>query len=200
MAALTLQLPFHNSSEISPEFPSRHQNPGDNSGDEDPLLYLCWRQQSCSSCLAASKVCILNLHPQPPPPPFQLLASLTDPHICPLGTRERWELRAAPLGCNVSTITFLSSFVSVLGTLALLLVGWAAVVAGRAGWRGLRRAWMRGGSGSGIGIGIGGDGGDGGWRWVNRRGRDRRVLVFVEEGRGGGGGCGNNGERRPLLG
>lgn len=40
-------------------------------------------------------------------------------YICPLGSKERWELRAQPLGCNASTLTVLSVFVAVLGTLTL---------------------------------------------------------------------------------
>lgn len=62
VAALGLHLPpSPNTSEISPEFLRRHHNKkhgDDGSGDDaDPLLYFCWRQQSCGPCLEASKAC-----------------------------------------------------------------------------------------------------------------------------------------------
>ncbi|KLJ06856.1 hypothetical protein EMPG_17655, partial [Blastomyces silverae] len=63
--ALGLLLPSHNTStlEISPEFLRRHRpkhrdgRGGGDGKDEDPLLYFCWRQQSCGSCLKASAEC-----------------------------------------------------------------------------------------------------------------------------------------------
>ncbi|OJD15970.1 hypothetical protein ACJ73_08923, partial [Blastomyces percursus] len=63
-AALGLRLPGYNTStlEISPEFLRRHHpkhrdGRGGDGKDEDPLLYFCWRQQSCGSCLQASGEC-----------------------------------------------------------------------------------------------------------------------------------------------
>ncbi|KAF8866614.1 hypothetical protein BDZ45DRAFT_278036 [Acephala macrosclerotiorum] len=61
-----------------------------------------------------SQTCIPN--PYSPP----LFAPFHNPDICPLWY-ERWELRTKPLGCYVSTITFLSVIVTVIST--LLIVG-----------------------------------------------------------------------------
>ncbi|KKZ65533.1 hypothetical protein EMCG_08606 [[Emmonsia] crescens] len=209
-AAATLGLhlppPSPNTSEISPEFLRRHHNKkhgdGGSGDDADPLLYFCWRQQSCGPCLEASKACSWCPGSSTCVPnrfPFPLLAPLTASSICPLGPRERWELRATPLGCDVSTLTFLTSIVSVLGTLVLVLVGWGVVVLGRKGWRAV-------GSGGRKGrewdwdwdLGLGFDGrsrgrGRSGRRWLDRR-AGRRVVVVVEEGAGRGAE-----ERRPLL-
>ncbi|RAK97003.1 uncharacterized protein BO80DRAFT_199674 [Aspergillus ibericus CBS 121593] len=53
----------------------------------DPLFYLCWRRQSCNSCLKGDVPCswcavvFINLHPQPhlhpDPRPSSLLADLS---------------------------------------------------------------------------------------------------------------------------
>lgn len=52
-----------------------------------------------------------------------ILAPIRSTDICPLGSKERWELRAQPLGCYASTLTVLSVIVSVLGVLALGVLG-----------------------------------------------------------------------------
>ncbi|KAF9889756.1 hypothetical protein FE257_007062 [Aspergillus nanangensis] len=92
----------------------------------DPLFYLCWRRQSCKWCLqgdvpcswcAISSTCVPNRSHLP------ILAPLGSSQICPLGSKERWELRAAPFGCNVSTTTFLATVVGVLGTLVAVALG-----------------------------------------------------------------------------
>ncbi|KAL2380188.1 hypothetical protein BDBG_00223 [Blastomyces gilchristii SLH14081] len=227
-AALELHLPSEKNStlEISPEFLRRHRpkhrdGRGGDGKDEDPLFYICWQQQSCGSCLKASVECSWcpgSSTCVPNRSLFPLLAPLTSSAICPLAARERWELRAAPLGCNVSTFTLLTGVVSVLGTLALVLVGWCGVVLGRKGWRaaevwrrdrgrtwgydygyGVRRGRGRDhGYGYGYGYGYGNGNGNGRGRDHGRE-RDRgtrrwverggeRRLVFVVEE-----------ERRPLL-
>ncbi|PGH01344.1 hypothetical protein GX51_05275 [Blastomyces parvus] len=205
-AELELHLPSHNTStaEISPEFLRRHRpkhrdgRGGDaDADDEDPLLYFCWQQQSCGSCLEASVACSWcpgSTTCVPNRAPFPLLAPLTTPAICPLAARERWELRAAPLGCNVSTLTFLTGVVSVLGTLVLVFVGWAVVVLGRKGWRavGVRVGRRKRGVGRdgfrdyGSGRGRGPDRDRRTGRWDGRE-AERRLVFMVEE------------ERRPLL-
>lgn len=48
-----------------------------------------------------------------------ILAPIRSANICPLGSKERWELRAQPLGCSASTFTVLSVIVTVLGVLTL---------------------------------------------------------------------------------
>ncbi|KAJ5628112.1 hypothetical protein N7490_010340 [Penicillium lividum] len=94
------------------------------SDDNDPLFHLCWRRQSCSQCLtevncswcAISSTCVPNAGRVP------ILAPIGSDQICPLGSKERWEMRSRPLGCNVSTLTFLSVIVSVSGTVALFAI------------------------------------------------------------------------------
>ncbi|EEH08343.1 predicted protein [Histoplasma capsulatum G186AR] len=198
--ALELHLPSRriNASDMSPEFLRRHHlKHGNGRGDDheedkdDPLLHFCWQQQRCGSCLEASRACSWCPDSSTCVPnrfPFPLLAPLTSPSICPLGSRERWELRAAPLGCNVSTLTFMTGAVSVSGTLLLVFVGWVIVVLGRKVWRAVRfrgggRERRRGRSGSDWRFDFNGRGGG---RWWNL-GSGRRIVAIVEQ------------ERRPLL-
>jgi hypothetical protein len=54
---------------------------------------------------------------------FPLLAPIRYSSICALGS-ERFELRTAGLGCQVSTITFLTAVVAVLSTVFGVLVLW----------------------------------------------------------------------------
>ncbi|KAJ5127231.1 hypothetical protein N7448_008010 [Penicillium atrosanguineum] len=75
----------------------------------DPLFNICWSRQSCSSCLAGDVACS-----------WCAIPPLRSTHICPLGAKERWELRALPFGCSVSTTTFLSTAVAALSTVALI--------------------------------------------------------------------------------
>ncbi|KAJ5332581.1 uncharacterized protein N7506_006364 [Penicillium brevicompactum] len=106
----------------------------------DPLFYLCWRRQSCSSCLsgtepcswcAISSTCVPNTARVP------IFAPIGAEGICPLGSKERWELRTQPFGCHASTLTVLSVLVAVLGTVALGGIGVLLV------WfvRRVRRRW-----------------------------------------------------------
>lgn len=66
-----------------------------------------------------------------------ILAPIHATQICPLGLKERWELRALPFGCNVSTLTFLSIVVAVVGMVALIGIGLVVF------WfvRSVRRRW-----------------------------------------------------------
>lgn len=52
-----------------------------------------------------------------------ILGPLGSKEICPLGSNERWELRALPFGCYVSTFTVLSVLGTVIGML-LSVVLW----------------------------------------------------------------------------
>ncbi|KAJ6109228.1 hypothetical protein N7486_001462 [Penicillium sp. IBT 16267x] len=95
------------------------------SDDSDPLFYLCWRRQSCSECLTdevSCSWCAISSTCVPNPGRFPILAPIGSDQICPLGSKERWELRARPLGCNASTLTVLSVIISISGTLALLAI------------------------------------------------------------------------------
>ncbi|GAT29441.1 metallopeptidase Mip1 [Aspergillus luchuensis] len=143
----------------------------------------------------------------PNPSLLPILSPLHSSQICPLGSKERWELRAIPFGCYVSTTTFLTGVVGVLGTLAVLgliaLGGWVGRgVRRRGGWKGLPVVFgngIRGGNWRGVVVfsrwGGGRRGGDGGGGILGG-GED-------EEGAGGGRRAGDGGEedeRRPLLG
>jgi len=57
---------------------------------------------------------------------IQILAPIGNPDICPLWS-ERWELRTRPLGCHISTITFLTCIVSVLSTFVVILLIWGGL-------------------------------------------------------------------------
>ncbi|KAM5429878.1 hypothetical protein McanCB56680_001458 [Microsporum canis] len=96
---------------------------------QEDLLPFCWRNQDCDSCLKAadfcswcpfSSTCVSNSSP------FPLLAPLASSSICPLGPKERWEIRTRPFGCGVSTASFLTCIVSVLSTLALVAAAYIA--------------------------------------------------------------------------
>lgn len=62
-----------------------------------------------------SSTCVPN-----PSPKYPLLAPINHPDVCPMGTKERWELRARGLGCNVSTRNFLSVSIAVLSSFVLM--------------------------------------------------------------------------------
>ena len=107
----------------------------------DYLLRRCWRIQDCHSCLhtldpcswcAVSSTCIPN------EAPIALLAPIWNPNVCPIGD-ERWELRAKGFGCKVSTITFLSVLVAILGAMAVALWIWAVVEI----WAWCRKRWRK---------------------------------------------------------
>lgn len=66
-----------------------------------------------------------------------ILAPIGSANICPLGSKERWELRALPFGCNASTLTVLSVIVSVLGTVAAIGAGFGMVYLAK----GIQRRW-----------------------------------------------------------
>lgn len=66
--------------------------------------------------------CVPNNHT------IQALAPAYDENVCPHWA-ERWEIRTRPLGCQVSTITSLTSIISIASTLVvlsvILLIAWA---------------------------------------------------------------------------
>ncbi|KAJ6143277.1 hypothetical protein N7471_002730 [Penicillium samsonianum] len=97
-----------------------------NPDPSDPVFHACWGRQSCSSCLTgdiACSWCAISSTCVPNPSLVPIFAPFGSENICPLGSKERWELRATPFGCHASTLTVLSVIVSVLGTLALGIVG-----------------------------------------------------------------------------
>ncbi|OOO09199.1 GOLD domain protein [Aspergillus oryzae] len=115
----------------------------------------------------------------PNPARFPILAPLGSSNICPLGSKERWELRAMPFGCNVSTFTFLTAVVSVLGTLATVALGYFVLWATKRP----RQSWAQGKLGGGYTDWSAWEG-----RGVLRR-RGVRTVGDVE----------GNSERTPLL-
>ncbi|KAJ5677201.1 uncharacterized protein N7477_002834 [Penicillium maclennaniae] len=104
--------------------PEHHRNNlQDVLDSSDPLFNICWSRQSCSSCLrgdVACSWCAISSTCVPNPAHLPILAPLYSTHICPLDAKERWELRALPFGCSVSTTTFLSTTVAALSTFALI--------------------------------------------------------------------------------
>ncbi|KAL1953662.1 hypothetical protein VTO42DRAFT_2373 [Malbranchea cinnamomea] len=162
--------------------------------DNSQLLYFCWRSQTCAKCLSSADFCSwcpFSGTCVPNPSRLPLLAPISNASICPLGSKERWELRSQPLGCNVSTLTFLACVMSVLGTLVLVAMGlivrefgaWAVRRAGR------RKVLTSDATDAGVSHGnafrwAGRFGGD---RW-RRLGRRRTVVGALV------------GERSPLLG
>ncbi|KAJ5482048.1 hypothetical protein N7475_000860 [Penicillium sp. IBT 31633x] len=103
------------------ELLGNHSFPLNSPQSSDPLFHVCWRRQSCSSCLTgdvACSWCAITSTCVPNPSRVPIFAPLGSSNICPLGSKERWEMRASPFGCNASTVTVLSVIVAVLGTLA----------------------------------------------------------------------------------
>ena len=103
------------------------------------LLYVCryplnapfhdnrWQKQS-STCV-------------PNPATWPLLTPIYNPDICSLDD-ERWELRGNELGCKVSTRTFLSVVIAVLGTVFLISAGWGLIRFWE--WSSIRwRGWLK---------------------------------------------------------
>jgi Plexin repeat len=113
---------------------------------DDELLMNCWPMNDCRTCLSSkyacgwcptSSSCIPNSYRIP------ILAPAYDPGICPHWV-ERWDLRAKPLGCNVSTITFLTSVVSIASTLLFVVILWLSIKSGiwlRNNWRRQQYGW-----------------------------------------------------------
>ncbi|KAF2191823.1 hypothetical protein K469DRAFT_556602 [Zopfia rhizophila CBS 207.26] len=110
----------------------------DSPKDDRKRLELCWGYQDCGDChrsegfcgwCAISSTC-LPLPLDPLSRAFPLLSPVSHKGICALGP-ERFELRTGGLGCQVSTITFLTSVITIFCTIfgALILLG--LVIAGK---------------------------------------------------------------------
>ncbi|KAJ5827160.1 hypothetical protein N7447_003923 [Penicillium robsamsonii] len=105
-------------------------SPLNNPDPSDPLFHVCWGRQSCSSCLTgevACSWCAISSTCVPNPSGVPIFAPFGSASICPLGSKERWELRARPFGCKASTLTVLSVMGAVLTTTVLGAVGVALV-------------------------------------------------------------------------
>ncbi|EHY56102.1 hypothetical protein HRR86_009607 [Exophiala dermatitidis] len=152
---LNLTTESNTTSNTHHEFPSIIFDDTSNSDDLDLFLH-CWMRPSCPSCLSptnpypcswceTSQTCVPNtIYPYP----FGILSPIKSSTICPLGWRERWEMRARPFSCRCSSMTFISVVVAVLVTLGCVLGICMAVKLGR---------WVR--------------------RKVESRSTNRRILV-----------------------
>ena len=111
-----------------------------------------------------------------------LLAPAFDENVCPHWA-ERWELRTRPLGCQVSTITTLTSLVTIASTLVAVLLGCLAVLGARRlrAYDAAHPGWWQA------------------WRWVGRGKRDGRLAPETPQGTERSSSTGPPGEREPLL-
>ena len=103
------------------------------------LFHTCWRLTNCDACLGSphpcswcsvSQTCVPNSHSYVP-----ILAPIRNANICPLGWRERWEIRAKPFSCRCSTLTLMSVVISFLSTLTAILAIWVLQKVGTWAWR-----------------------------------------------------------------
>ncbi|KAF2245840.1 hypothetical protein BU26DRAFT_399180, partial [Trematosphaeria pertusa] len=160
----------------------------DSPKDDRKRLELCWGYTDCGDChrskgfcgwCAISSTC-LPLPLDPLSRAFPLLSPMRYKFICAMGP-ERFELRTSGLGCQVSTITFLTSIVTIFCTLFGVLVLYGLVKAGKwvawtlkvrkGGWvvyaDGREGVWVRRKEGWGRW-----------WRRVRGQEREREALVI----------------------
>ena len=126
-----------------------HTNPNADAAKDPDLFLQCWRLFNCDDCLgsqhpcswcAISQTCVPNAHS------FPILAPIRNENICPLGWRERWEMRAKPFSCRCSTMTFMSVVVGVLSTLLGVLLIWVLWKLGKWSlrrWRKRQPGWWK---------------------------------------------------------
>ncbi|KXH44736.1 hypothetical protein CNYM01_02201 [Colletotrichum nymphaeae SA-01] len=117
-------------------------------------FFRCWNHQDCKVCLAEDECswCPMTSACVPNPYAIPLLAPAYDENICPHWA-ERWELRTKPLGCQVSTITSLTSIISIVSTFVVAFLVALIVLGVRWGrrrikhdpdwWRLWKRDWSR---------------------------------------------------------
>ncbi|KAF2023617.1 hypothetical protein EK21DRAFT_105200 [Setomelanomma holmii] len=122
----------------------------DSPKDDWDRLFKCWGYTDCGDCHRSDGFCgwcpisstCLPLPLDPLSRAFPLLSSMRYKFICAQGP-ERFELRTAGLGCQVSTITFLTSVVTIFATLFGVLVLYASFKCAK--WCGLGLRARRGG-------------------------------------------------------
>ncbi|KAF1918689.1 hypothetical protein BDU57DRAFT_554132 [Ampelomyces quisqualis] len=101
----------------------------DSPKDDLDRLLKCWGYLDCGDCHRSDGFCgwcpisytCLPLPNDTLSRTFPLLSPMRHRSICALGS-ERFELRTAGLGCQVSTITFLTCIFTILSTLFVVLV------------------------------------------------------------------------------
>ncbi|KAF1833965.1 hypothetical protein BDW02DRAFT_499367 [Decorospora gaudefroyi] len=185
----------------------------DNPKEDWERLRKCWGFDDCGDCQRADGHCgwcaisstCLPLPIDPLSRAFPLLTPIRYKSICALRS-ERFELRTSGLGCQVSTITFLTSIVTIFCTLFGVLVLYSLAKCVKWAGRGIR------GSKGGYVIREGGSGevwvrSSEGWTkwWHRTRGKqtDSEVKAMDEGTRKRGSSWWNTreraAERRPLL-
>ncbi|KAF1937014.1 hypothetical protein EJ02DRAFT_447718 [Clathrospora elynae] len=193
----------------------------DSPKEDRERLKKCWGYSDCGDChrseghcgwCAISSTC-LPLPTDPMSRTFPLLSPVRYKSICALGS-ERFELRTSGLGCQVSTITFLTSLVTIICTLfgVLVLYGLAKclkwirlnVRARKGGFfvreDGSSGVWVRKGERWGVwsrrvkGVMREGDAGEVDDEEVNEDTDKRGLFWWKSRGRR------ESAERRPLLG
>ncbi|KAF1997004.1 hypothetical protein P154DRAFT_442115 [Amniculicola lignicola CBS 123094] len=160
----------------------------DSPKDDRKRLEKCWGYVDCGDChrsdghcgwCAISSTC-LPLPLDPLSRAFPLLSPMGYKFICAMGP-ERFELRTSGLGCQVSTITFLTSLVTIFCTIGGLFILYAliklfkwiafAVRARKGGWvvygDGRQGVWRRKNETWGAW-----------WRRMRERPREEEVLVL----------------------
>ncbi|KAL6878690.1 hypothetical protein J3F83DRAFT_250649 [Trichoderma novae-zelandiae] len=95
----------------------------------DEHFQRCWAEQACGGCLHRKGCgwCPYTWSCVPNESAIPMLAPAFYDNICP-HPDERWEVRTRPLGCGVSSGMALAMVVTVLATLAAVLLVAAAVL------------------------------------------------------------------------
>ncbi|KAF2276469.1 uncharacterized protein EI97DRAFT_494046 [Westerdykella ornata] len=166
----------------------------DSSQEERKRLEKCWGYMDCGDCHRSDGFCgwcaLSNTCLPLPNTRFSrtlpLLSPLTHPNICAMGS-ERFELRTTGLGCQVSTITFLTALVTIFCTVfGVLVLVWGARLL-RWGWtgvKGLKGGWeVRGDGGEGVWVRKGEGWGEW-WRGVKVKVRGEEDELAVDGGLG----------------
>ncbi|KAF2844956.1 hypothetical protein T440DRAFT_409117 [Plenodomus tracheiphilus IPT5] len=105
------------------------QRYADSAKEDRERLRRCWGYTDCGDCHRSAGHCgwcamswtCLPLPRDPISRAFPLLSPIRYDGICALAS-ERFELRTSGLGCQVSTITFLTSIVTILSTVIAIAV------------------------------------------------------------------------------
>ncbi|KAF2153502.1 hypothetical protein K461DRAFT_278314 [Myriangium duriaei CBS 260.36] len=87
----------------------------------DKHLAQCWRIQDCNSCIRSTHSCGWCPNSHGCVPVTTLFDPVRNPDICPHWA-ERWELRTKALGCGCSTLTLLAVLITIVCTIAGLVI------------------------------------------------------------------------------
>ncbi|KAF2718998.1 hypothetical protein K431DRAFT_252222 [Polychaeton citri CBS 116435] len=84
-------------------------------------LSACWQHQNCNACLGDNSECGWCPSSNACIPANSLFEPVRNKDVCP-SRSDRFELRTKALGCNCSTTTLLSVLVTILCTIAALVL------------------------------------------------------------------------------